>query len=146
MPSDANKQIVRRLYDDYINHGRLDRLGEIVSPDFIGPTEQRGPAGFAAVIAGLRAGFPDIVYTLEEVVAEGDLVAVRWVWRGTHTGQFRSFAPTGKQVVNSGFGIFQITDGKVARASIETDRLGFLLMLGAIPYDPAYGPPPAAAK
>src|SRR5687768_6219154 len=111
--SDANKQLLRRLYTDYINPGHLDRLGEIVAPDFVGPSPQPGPAGFAAAITGLRAGFPDLVYTVEDVVAEGDRVAVRWSWRGTHTGAFRTFAPTGKQVVNSGFAIFQVADGKM---------------------------------
>jgi len=143
MPSDSNKQLVRRLYEDYINPGRLDRLGEIVSPDFVGPGPQPGPAGFATIMTNLRTGFPDLVYTVEELVAEGDRVAVRWVWRGTHTGPFRTFAPTGRKVENTGFAIFQVADGKLVRASVETDRLGFLVSVGAVPYDPAFGPPPA---
>jgi predicted ester cyclase len=143
MLSDANKQLVRRLYDDYLNPGRLDRLGEIVSPDFRGAGPQRGPAAFG-IIDALRAAFPDLRYTVEDLVGDGDRVAVRWSWRGTHTGAFRGFAPTGKQVVNSGFAIFEVTDGKLARGWVETDRLGFLMAIGAVPYQEAFGPPPTA--
>lgn len=146
MLSDANKQLVRRLYDDYLNPGRLDRLGEIVSPDFQGAGPQRGPAAFSGVIGGLRAAFPDLRYTVEDLVGDGDRVAVRWSWRGTHTGAFRGIAPTGKQVVNTGFAIFEVTDGKLARAWVETDRLGFLVAIGAVPYQEIFGPPRASAN
>jgi len=114
-----------------------------VSPDFVGPNQQRGPAAFTGVLVGLRRAFPDLVYTVDDMVAEDDRVAVRWTWRGTHTGPFRDWAPTGKPVVNRGFAIFQVANGMLTHSWMETDRLGFLLSIGAIPYDPAYGPPPA---
>lgn len=143
MSLDSNKEVVRRLFEEYFNEGLVDRLGEVVSPDFAGPGGQRGPAAFATVLSALRAGFPDIVYTVEDVVAEGNRVAVRWTWRGTHTGQFRTYPASGKKVANTGFAIFEVADAKVVRSWLETDRLGFLLSIEAIPYDPAYGPPPA---
>jgi steroid delta-isomerase-like uncharacterized protein len=144
MPSDANKAIVRRLFEEYFNKGLVDRLGEIVSPDFVGPGGQRGPAAFATVLGALRTGFADIAYTVDDIIAEGNRVAVRWTWRGTHTGQFRTYPASGKKVANTGFAIFEVSDGKLTRSWLETDRLGFLLSIEAIPYDPAYGPPPAA--
>lgn len=143
MLTDTNKQLVRRLYDDYLNPDHLDRLDEIVGPDYVGANGARGPDAFAETMKVLRAGFPDIVYTLDDLVGEGDRVAVRWTWRGTHTGAFRSFAATGKSVASSGFAIFVVTAGKITRATVETDRLGFLISVGAIPYDPAFGPPPS---
>jgi steroid delta-isomerase-like uncharacterized protein len=143
---DANRALVRRLFEEIFNRGAIDQLGALVSPDFVGPGELRGPANLAATITALRTGFPDIVYTVEDLVAEGDRVAVRWTWRGTQTGAFRSFAASGNRVSNTGFAIFQIADGKLIRSWIETDRLGFLLSIGAIPHDPAFGPPPAAAR
>jgi predicted ester cyclase len=146
MPTASNEQLVRRLYDDYINPGRLDRLGEIVSPDYIGAADQRGPAAFAAPVGAVRAAFPDLAYTIEDLVAGGDRVAVRWTWRGTFLHAFRSFAPTGEKIANTGFAIFQIADGKIARTWVETDRLGFLQAIGVVPADPAFGPPPPTAK
>lgn len=137
--TEANKQLVRRLYEEYLNAGLLDRLGEVVAADFQGPAG-RGPEGFAASIAGLRAAFPDLRYTLEDVVGDGDRVSVRFTVRGTHHNAFRSFAATGNPIVSTGFALFRVAGGKLAQAWIETDRLGFLQQLGAIPYDPAFGP------
>lgn len=141
MPADANKQLVRRLYTDYLNPGHLDRLGDVVSADFVGRDGARGPAAFGAPIAALRAAFPDLTYTLQDVVAEDDRVAVRWVLHGTFTGAFRSFAPSGKAIENTGCAIFQVAGGKLVHATVETDRLGFLQAIGAVPYDPAFGAP-----
>jgi predicted ester cyclase len=142
METDTNRQLVRRLYDECINPGRLERLADFVSGDFVGPGNGRGPESFAATIGALRAGFPDLAYKLEDVVADGDRVAVRWTLRGTHTGTFRTFSPTGKKIANRGFAVFHLAGGKIVGATVETDRLGFLLDIGAIAYDPAFGPPP----
>jgi steroid delta-isomerase-like uncharacterized protein len=142
MITDSNKQLVQRLYDDYINPNRLEALAEIISTDYAGADSSRGPAGFAAVMSRVRSALPDLRYTLDELVAEGDRVVVRWTLRGTHTGVFRGMEPSGKKVVNDGFAIFQILDGKIVHATVQTDRLGFLLAIGKIPYDPSFGPPP----
>src|SRR5262245_41061839 len=89
MSIEANKQVVRKLYDECINPGRLDLLAEVVSDDFVGPQGEHGPTGFAAGITGLRAGFPDLKVTVEDIIAEGDRVTVRSSWQATHTGVFR---------------------------------------------------------
>src|SRR5690606_22329322 len=93
--SERNRHIVRSLYEDCINGGALERLSELIAPDYVGPGGERGPEGFANVVRGLRAGFPDIRFTLEELVADAERVAVRWTWRGTHAGAFREFAASG---------------------------------------------------
>ncbi len=139
--SNANKEQVREIYER-INRGELDRVAELISPQFTGAAGQRGSAAFITGISALHAAFPDLHYTLEALVAEADQVAVRWTWRGTHTGAFRTVAPTGKKVTNSGQAIFTFVEGKVANTSLETDRLGFLLAIGAIVNDPLFGPPP----
>src|SRR4029450_10683167 len=91
--TDANTQAVRRIYDEAVNAGRTGILADLIAPEFTGPDGSRGPDAFAANVAALRAGFPDIRFTIEHVVAEGDRVAVRWTWAGTHTGRFRGVAP-----------------------------------------------------
>jgi predicted ester cyclase len=133
MTTDANKQVVRRLYDECINPGRLDLLPELVSSDFVNPHGERGPAGFATALAGLRAGFPDIKITIEDLVAEGDRVTVRSSWAGTHTAAFRGIPPTGKRVTNTSITIYQLADHKLVHSWIESDRLGTLQQLGASP-------------
>jgi predicted ester cyclase len=133
MTASANKQVVRKLYDECINPGRLDRLGELVSDDFVGPQGERGPAGFAAGIAGLRAGLPDIVVTIEDLIAEDDRVTVRSTWHATHTGTFRGIPPTGKRITNTSITIYQLADHKVVHSWIESDRLGTLQQMGVSP-------------
>ena len=142
MPSETNKRIVHRLYDEMINPNHLDRLGEVISDEFIGAAGTRGPASFAAVANDLRTAFPDLHYALEDVVADDDHVAVRWTLRGTHSGAFRGLAPTGKRIENEGFAIFRIAQGKIVQARVGTDRLDFLMSIGRIPYEPAFGAPP----
>jgi predicted ester cyclase len=143
-----NKQTVQRIYEDCINTGDLTRLAEFVDASYVGPNGERGPEGFAATVGGLRAGFPDIHFTLEDLVADGDRVALRWKWEGTHQNSFRGFEPTGKRVTNAAIGIYELRDGKVVRAWLQTDRLGFLDAMGALPESVAarlQGGPPSPA-
>lgn len=137
MTTDANKHVVRSLYEDCINPGRLDALAQLVADDYVGPRGERGPAGFASVIAGLRAGFPDIHFTIDDLIAEADRVTVRWSWHATHGGTFVSpfgrFPATGKQVTNTAIAIYRLADHKIVGAWLESDRLGALLQIGAVP-------------
>jgi predicted ester cyclase len=133
--TDANKQAVRRIYDEAVNTGRTGILADLVAPEFTGPDGSRGPAAFGANVAALRAGFPDIRFTIEQLVAEGDRVAVRWTWTGTHTGTFRGFAASGKEVRDTGLVLYTFAGGKVVGAIIETDRLGVLQQIGVVPAD-----------
>jgi predicted ester cyclase len=141
---DQNKRSVEKLFDTF-NHEDLTPLDELVGPEYVGAQGDQGPAGFRKVITVLRAAFPDIRYTVDEVLAERDGVAVRWHWTGTHRGPFRGFAPTGRSVSNSGTGIFRCKDGKIVAASLETDRLGFLEQIGVVPAGVGLGPRPPAA-
>jgi predicted ester cyclase len=136
---DQNKKNVEKLFETFGN-GNLAMLEQLVAPEYVGPQGDKGPAGFRAVIAGLRSAFPDIRYTVDEMVAEGDSVAVRWHWTGTHRGPFRAYAPTGKAVSNSGSGIFRFQHDKVISAALETDRLGFLQQIGAVAENVGLGP------
>jgi steroid delta-isomerase-like uncharacterized protein len=137
----ANKQAIRRLYDEGITPGRLDVVRELVSDDYLGPRGERGPDGFAGPIASLRTGFPDIHFTVEDVIADGDRVAVRWSWRATHSGTFNGLPPTGKSVTNNGMAFYRFARGKIAQSWVETDRLGALQQLGVVP--DTVGRPPA---
>jgi len=133
--TDANKQAVRRIYDEAVNAGRIEVLSELVGAAFTGPDGARGPAAFAANVTALRAGFPDVRFTIEDAVAEGDRVAVRWTWKGTHTGTFRGFAASGKAVQDTGLVLYTLANGKVVAAIVETDRLGVLQQIGVVPAD-----------
>jgi len=145
--TDENKRKVSQLFETF-NQGELSVVDALVAPEYVGAQGDRGPAGFKNVVVGLRAAFPDIRYSVDELVAEGDRVAVRWHWTGTHQGKFRAFPATGKAVTNNGLGIFVLRDGKIVAATLETDRLGFLEQIGALPANVGRGPaaaPPATA-
>ena len=126
-----NRRRVAMLFEAF-NDGSLDVVDELLGPEYVGAQGDAGPAGFKAVVAGLRAAFPDIHYTLDDVVAEGDQVAVRWHWTGTHRAAFRGFRATGKTIANSGAGVFGFHEGKIVTAVLETDRLGFLEHIGVL--------------
>ena len=138
----ANQQLIRRLYDECITSGRLELLPELIADDYVGPRGERGPDGFAGPLRGLRAGFPDIHFTIEDLIAQGDRVSVRWSWRATHTGTFNGLAPTGKALTNTGMAVYRLAHGKVAQSWVETDRLGALQQLGLVSDSPGRPPMP----
>ena len=101
MTSEANKLTMQRFVE-FINTASETLAEELISPNAIfhvpgNPEPMRGPAGYLAIIGMMRGGFPDIQWTLEEMVAEDDKVAARFMMRGTHQGTFFGVPPTGKK-------------------------------------------------
>ena len=144
---DENKRSIDQLFLTCFNQGDLAQLDRLVAPEYIDPqSHEHGPAAFRTVMTRLRGAFPDIRYHLDDVVAEDERVAVRWHWTGTHTGPFRTFAPTGKTVSSTGAGVFRLKDGKIVAAVLETDRLGFLQQIGVLPDNVGGAPPPPPAR
>jgi steroid delta-isomerase-like uncharacterized protein len=136
-----NKQAVRRIYEEYINQSKRELLPELVANDYVGADGARGPAGFAATIDALRRGVPDIRFRVEDVIAEGDRVVIRWKWFGKHTGTLAGLPPSNRAVENDGIAVYQLRDAKVLRVWLQTDRLGFLQQIGVV--SPTLGRPPA---
>jgi steroid delta-isomerase-like uncharacterized protein len=132
---EKNKEAVRKLYEDFLNTGRLEQLDQVIAEDYVGINGQKGPAAFAETIKALRQGFPDIQWSIQDLVAAGDRVAVRWTWQGTHAGSFRGIPPSHKRVSDKAIAIYQFRDDKIVNAWIETDRLGFLQQIGVLPQD-----------
>jgi predicted ester cyclase len=128
-----NAAVVRSVYEQCLNEGRMELLDDIVDPELTTPDGAKGPAAFRRALESLRLAFPDIHYVIEDVLADRDRVAIRWTWTGTHRGPFRSIAPTEKRVSSGGFAIFELREGKISRSWLETDRLGFLDAIGVLP-------------
>lgn len=137
---EKNKEIVRRLFEDGVNTGKLEIFDQLVSEDYVGPNGEKGVAGFRGIIAGLRKGIPDIHYTIEDCLGDGDRVALRWTWRGTHTGMLRNIPPSNRPIQDTGIAIFELRDAKILKSWIQTDRLGVLQQIGLVPKD--IGAPP----
>jgi predicted ester cyclase len=131
------KKILRHLSEEPWK-GNMDVIDEYVAPAYIGhdpsePEPIRGPQGFRAQIEKYLAGFPDARLTVEDQLAEGDMVATRWTGRGTHTGEIAGISPTGKEVTVTGLTFSRLDGGKVIEEWITWDTLGMLVQLGAVP-------------
>jgi steroid delta-isomerase-like uncharacterized protein len=133
-----NKHTIEKLFETF-NHDDMRPLEALVSPDYVGPQGAKGPAGFGTVMVGLRTAFPDLRYTVDDLLAEGDKVAARWHWTGTHKAPFRAHPATGAVVTNAGLAIFQLKEGRIVAAVLETDRLGFLQQIGVLPENVGLG-------
>lgn len=136
--SEANKALVRRLHAEVFNKGDVSVVDELYAPDFIAHGSALAPPvrGLESVkrsVAFFHAAFPDIHYTVEVILAEGDKVATRFTFRGTHQGEFLGVAPTGKQIQETGIDIFRIVDGKLQECWVNWDALSLLQQLGALP-------------
>ena len=133
MSLEENKAIVRRFIEAY-NKRNLDSLDEFMAPDYFDHTHQVGPEGVKQLMnMGFKA-FPDWHETIEDIIAEGDKVWVRVTYTGTHTGEWRGLAPTGKKITAMAVDIYRIVNGKLVEYRNVTDSLYFLKQLGAIEY------------
>ena len=139
MSAEENKAVVRREMEELFNHtGNLDVADEIIDPNYTSyePTsgETRGIEGAKQFAATYREAFPDLENTIEDMVAEGDKVVVRFRARGTHQGETEAFGPpTGKQMEITGITIKRISDGKIVESWTNFDALGMMQQLGHIP-------------
>ncbi len=139
MTVEENEAVVRREMAELFNHtGNLDAVEEIISPDYVSyePTsgETRGIEGARQFAATFRQAFPDLQNTIEDMVAEGDRVVVRFRARGTHEGETEAFGPaTGKRMDITGITIKRVSEGKIAEAWTNFDALGMMQQLGMIP-------------
>lgn len=136
MSADTNKEIVRRLGVEPWE-GNFGVIDELVAPNYVGhdPAQPgtQGPQGIKEFITAYLTGFPDGRITIDEQLAEGDLVATRWTGRGTHQGELMGIPPTGKQVTVSGITISHVKNGKVVEEWSNWDTLGMLQQLGVVP-------------
>ena len=136
MSTDENKAVVRRAYD-LLNTGGASAFDELIAPGMVmhprGRADVMGIEAYRSYYAALRSALPDQRWTLEDQVAEGDLVATVWTFRGTHRGELMGIAPTGKEVTVTGMSLFRLADGKIAENWVQSDLLGLLQQLGAIP-------------
>ena len=134
MSTAENEVLIRRWFQAF-NERDWPAEAAVHAADFVAHVAGAPPldnAGWSAFIAAFGAAFPDFQLIVEDVVAAGDRVAVRWVFHGTQQGEFQGVAPTGKPVRISAMEINRIAEGKVAEHWVVLDLLGILQQLGAI--------------
>jgi predicted ester cyclase len=136
MSVEQNKANVRRGFEEGINQNELHVFEELIGATYVNhsmPAPVSGPEGFKMVIGMFRAAFPDLHITLEDVLGEGDKVATRGYFTGTHQGEFNGIPATGKQVKVSYIDLWRIENGKAIENWVQMDMLGLMQQLGVIP-------------
>jgi len=132
---DANKTLARRYIEEVFNRGNLSAVDDTMAPDVLyhdslSDSPLQGREGARAFAASLRQSFPDLHLDIEDVVAEGDRVVLRWTARGTHRGAFLGVPPTGAAVRFTGIDIVRIADGRIQEGWAEESNLATLGQLG----------------
>ena len=135
--SDANKALTRRFIDEVFSKGNLAAVDELVADDFVDhsppPDVPPDKAGMKQIVEMFRSAFPDLIVTVEDMVAEGDKVAVRVVTHGTHQGELMGIAATGRTVAFNEQHFVRISNGKLVEHWGVEDNLGMMQQLGAVP-------------
>jgi steroid delta-isomerase-like uncharacterized protein len=136
--SEENKALVRRQEEELFGGGNLDVADEIYAPDYVGhdpsnPEDVRGLEAAKQAASDYRQAFPDLRVTVEDLIAEGDRVAARLRFRGTHLGELNGIPPTGRRVDCTGIVISRIEEGKIAEDWANFDDLGMMQQLRVIP-------------
>jgi predicted ester cyclase len=133
------KAVVRRWNDEGWSGGKYDLVYEIISPTTQvhgagGQSVGMGPDGFKTLIQTWREAFPDGHMTIDDLMADDDIVAIRNTWHGTHTGKdFYGIPASGKRVDVTSVGLDRVRDGKVVEGWGELDMVGMMQALGALP-------------
>ena len=126
----ANKELVRRFYNEVYVNWNMRVADDVLSPQFTshdwperGPT---GPQAFRDYYSAIRAALPDARYEVDDLIAEGDRVVVRWRLLGTHQGAFQGIAATGRPITLKGIAIYRVAGGKLIERWVVSDLYGAL--------------------
>ena len=150
MPTD-NKSIVRRIYEEVWNKRRLEVVDELISPSHAVHVQLMdhadpgiGPEAYARNVTQFLSAFPDMKFTILDMIAEDDKVVVFWNITGTQVGEFRGIAPTGKKISLDGITINQLANGKIMDSFVSWDMWAMIRQLGTAP--PLGQPQKASAR
>lgn len=133
----SNKDIVAQFIEEVLNQGNIDATGQFFWEDMVElvpfPGQGPGVEGLKDVLRGLRAGFPDMHWTIDEQIAEGDKVLTRFTWTGTHRGAFLGIPATERPVTVWGMVNDRLEEGKIKDTRIIMDTMGLMVQLGVVP-------------
>lgn len=136
MSIETNKAVIRRYYEEVFNRGNVDALRDLAVTDYVEhnplPGQSNGFEGLRQRVTLIRSAFRP-QFTIEDVIAEGDRVAVRWSQTATHVGEFMGIPATGNDLRVTGMDIHLLRDGKMAEHWDIVDLLGLLQQLGLVP-------------
>ena len=144
MTAEENKAVVRRFTDEVWNTGNLAIIDALFATTWVGhdlpPGLAPGREGLKQMVGAFRAAFSDIRATVDDQIADGDAVAWRWTFQGTHSGAFMGIPPTSKRITLTGISIDRLAGGKFVERWDSADTLGMMQQLGVIPAPGQAGP------
>lgn len=130
------KEVVRQFIEEVLNQGNVDAAGQFFWEDMVEhvPLPGQGPGleGLKDVLRGMREAFPDMHWKVQEQIAEGDKVASRFEWTGTHRGMFLGVPATNRPVTVWGMVIDRLEGGKIKDTRIIMDTVGLMTQLGVV--------------
>ena len=139
MSAEANKATSRRWVEEVFSKGNLAVADQIIAPNHVNsgpatlPGLPNGPEGGRIVVTVYRTAFPNIHFTVDEQIAEGDTVVTRWTATGTQTGELAGIPPTGKSSTTTGIIIDTFANGMIVKSWAIFDQFGLMQQLGVIP-------------
>jgi|SRR5215216_6632272 len=139
MLSETNKTVSRRFFEEVFSKGKINVLDEIIAKDHVNngpgnlPGSPTGPEGAKQLVTVYRNAFPDLHFTIDEQLTEGDKVMTRWTAVGTHQGELAGISPTSKTATVTGIVVDRLENGKIAESWGIFDQFGMLQQLGVIP-------------
>lgn len=134
--AETNKRVMQRFTAEFLPTGDAALAEQFLSPDvtiYFAGQKQQGRDTYLGLVAANRAAFPDLVWTVDQMVAEGDTVAIRYTMTGTHRGDFAGVAGTGKRVIAQSMAFYRLENGKIVQERAQLDLLAILQQVGAIP-------------
>jgi steroid delta-isomerase-like uncharacterized protein len=142
MSAEQNKSIVRRWVDEGWNKGKLSVIDQLYAPNFIQhepqPEMVNSSEALKKYVNTYLTAFPDLHFTVDDLVAEGDKVVWRFTSKGTHQGAFMGLPPTGKTSIVTGMVLFRLENSRIVEAYVNIDALGLLQQIGIIPMPQAH--------
>ena len=136
MSTEKNKQIIRRLFEEGMNQRNFSLIDEFVADSYVNhdmPGNEKGPGAFRNIIEGFVSGFPDMRIHVAEIIGDGDLVATRGEWTGTHSGNFMGIPATGKNISVKYMDMWRLENGKAAENWVQMDMPAMMQQLGVMP-------------
>jgi steroid delta-isomerase-like uncharacterized protein len=132
------KKVVRRLYEEVWNQRKMEAVGELIAPshalnDLHLAGSAVGPDAYKRILAQFIAAFPDLRFSLEDLIAEKNKVVAVWSITGTHKREFRGVPATNKKISFDGVTINHVANGKIIESFVTMDYLGLMRQLGVIP-------------
>ena len=133
----ADRAVVSRIYEEVFNTGELGQVDTLIAAEYIdhnpiGSGGESGIEGFKQTVRALRFAFPDLHFTVDEMIVNGDKVVTRTTMQGTHKNNFMQIDPTDKEVTVTGFDIYRLADGIIAERWGTLDGLTLMQQIDVV--------------